>query len=184
MTRKRSNAAVIICLTFFTLLFSTGCGKDADLPEFSDETMFTLYQSQPWIYETPNLTLKSDGTLIVLSKMTEIGREQISEEKMEDVKKLFNPEKVYTMDVGREDERTDGTSSYIILYDKDGNEIKIGGYELEGGDGFKSYFTKLYNLLQDEYTLAFHNDMMQCSSEGKSYWETYVKDKYKVIYPE
>ena len=183
MLRKRS-IIVILAMTIVTSLFSEGCGKDKDIPEFSSDTMFTLYQSQPWIYETPNLTLKSDGTLIVLSKMTEIGREQISEEKMEDVKKLFNPEKVYTMDVGREDERTDGTSSYIILYDKDGNEIKIGGYELEGGDGFKSYFTKLYNLLQDEYTLAFHNDMMKCSSEGKSYWETYVKDKYKVIYPE
>lgn len=172
------KSAVILCLIFTTVLFCmTGCGKDKDMPEFSDEIMFTLYKSQPWIYETPNFTLKTDGTLIVLSKNTEIGREQISEEKMEAVRKIFTPEKVYKMDVGKENERTDGTSRYIRLYDKDGNEISIGGYELEGGDGFNSYFNDLYNLLEDDYTNEFTDEMLKCSSEGKSYWETYVREK-------
>ena len=81
------------------------------------------------------------------------------------------------MDVGKENERTDGTSRYIRLYDKDGNEISIGGYELEGGDGFNSYFNDLYTLLEDDYTNEFTDEMLKCSSEGKSYWETYVREK-------
>lgn len=73
--------------------------------------MFTLKVSESWIYESLGYTLKSDGTLIVLYRGNEIGREQLSEERMNEIRKLFSPSKVYNMNVGKEDENmTDGTT--------------------------------------------------------------------------
>ncbi len=73
--------------------------------------MFTLKVSEPWIYESLGYTLKSDGTLIVLYRGNEIGREQLSEERMNEIRKLFSPSKVYNMNVGKEDENmTEGTT--------------------------------------------------------------------------
>jgi hypothetical protein len=43
------------------------------------------------------------------------------------IRKVFSPEKVYTMDIGKEDDMTDGVQRYIILYDYEDNEIQIGG---------------------------------------------------------
>jgi hypothetical protein len=128
---------------------------------------------QPWIYESLHYTLKSDGTLIVLYYDTELGREKLSEERMSDIKEVFSPEKVYDMDVGIEDSRTDGTKRNIVLYDTDGNEIKVGGYELVGGDNFNHYFDTLYQMLEDDFTKQFSDKLDECAEEGVTY-----KDKY------
>ena len=151
----------------------TGC-KAKEVPQFSEDTMFTLKVSQPWIYESLGYTLKSDGTLIVLYRGNEIGREQLPEDRMKKIKKLFSPAKVYRMNVGKEDERTDGTSRYIFLYDQDENKIEIGGYELRGGDNFNSYFHKLYTLCEDDYTKQFSDLLRECASEGTTYQEKYL----------
>lgn len=176
---KIRRLLIIISISSLALMALTGCGKAInakaeDIPDFSDETMFTLRISEPWIYESLHYTLKSDGTLIVLYYDTELGREKISDEKLNAVKKLFSPEKVYTMNVGKEDDRTDGTSRYIILYDSEGNEIRIGGYELKGGDHFNSYFEKLYDLLEDDYTKQFSDKLDECAGEGTTYREKYL----------
>ena len=125
--------------------------------------MFSLRIYEPWFYESLHFTLESDGTLIVQYYDTELGREQLSDERMEEIRKVFSPEKVYSMDVGREDNRTDGTSRYIILYDHEGNEIEIGGYELIGGDNFNRYFNKLYSLLEDDYTKQWSDKIEECA---------------------
>ncbi|MBP5555353.1 MAG: hypothetical protein J6X94_10860 [Lachnospiraceae bacterium] len=148
-----------------------------DIPEFSDNTMFTLRVYEPWIYESLHYTLQNDGTLIVLYYSTELGRETLSEEKMEEIRKVFSPEKVYSMDIGREDDRTDGTSRYIILYDSDENEISIGGYELEGGDHFNRYFDKLYELVQDDYTKQWSDKVDECIRDGVTFGDRYLKEE-------
>ena len=144
--------------------------------QFSEDTMFSLRIYQPWIYESLHFTLKSDGTLIVLYYNDELGREQLSEERMNEIREVFSAEKVYNMDIGREDERTDGTRRYIILYDACGNEIEIGGYELRGGDGFNSYFEKLYRLLEDDYTKQFSDQIDECNQNGITFREKLDKD--------
>ncbi|MCR5251882.1 MAG: hypothetical protein K6E50_14880 [Lachnospiraceae bacterium] len=145
-----------------------------ETPQFSDETMFTLRISEPWFYESLHYTLKSDGTLIVLYYNDELGREQLSEERMEEIRKVFSPEKVYNMDIGKEDEMSDGVSRYIILYDKDGIEMDIGGYELRGGDNFNRYFQKLYDLMEDDYTEQFAEKLRECAAECVTYREKYM----------
>ena len=89
----------MVLLTFFT-----GCAKK-EIPEFSDDTMFTLRISQPWYFESLHYTLKSDGTLIVLYHDLELGQETLSNERMNKIKKVFSPEKVYNMNIGKENER-------------------------------------------------------------------------------
>ena len=164
----------VLVISLIASFGMTGC-KAKDTPQFSGETMFTLKVSEPWIYESLGYTLKSDGTLIVLYRGNEIGREQLSEERINEIRKLFSPSKVYNMNVGKEDENmTDGTSRYIILYDADGNEIMIGGYELRGGAGFNSYFAKLYVLCEDDYTKQFSDLLRECASEGTTYQEKYL----------
>ncbi len=148
-----------------------------DIPEFSDNTMFTLRVYEPWIYESLHYTLQNDGTLIVLYYSTELGRETLPEERMEEIRKVFSPEKVYSMDIGREDDRTDGTSRYIILYDSDENEITIGGYELEGGDHFNRYFDKLYELVQDDYTKQWSEKIDECIRDGVTFGERYLTEE-------
>lgn len=107
---------------------------------------------------------------------TELGREKLSDEKMEEIKKVFSPEKVYSMDIGKEDDMTDGTRRYIILYDHDENEIEIGGYELKGGDGFNRYFEKLYELVQDDYTKQFTDMMDECNRDNIQFKDRYLND--------
>ena len=163
----------MVLLTFFT-----GCTKK-EVPEFSDDTMFTLRISQPWYFESLHYTLKSDGTLIVLYYDLELGRETLSNERMNKIKKVFSPEKVYNMNIGKENERTEGDSKYIILYDSNGNEIKIGGYELEGGDHFSSYFDKLYRLCEDDYTKKFSDKLFECAGEQTTFYEKYLNSNYE-----
>ena len=179
-TKAQGRNLIVIRMIISVLLVSltasfcmTGCAAKY-LPQFSEETMFTLKVSEPWIYESLGYTLKSDGTLIVLYRGNELGREQLSEERMSKIRKLFSPAKVYRMNVGKEDERTDGTSRYIILYDADGEEISIGGYELRGGDGFNRYFDKLYALCEDDYTKQFSDLLRECAGEGTTYQEKYL----------
>ncbi len=159
---------------------STVVDEDSEndaVPEFSENTMFTLRIYEPWIYESLHYTLQNDGTLIVLYYSTELGRETLSDEKMEEIRKVFSPEKVYSMDVGSEDDRTDGTSRYIILYDSDENEITIGGYELEGGDHFNRYFDKLYELVQDDYTKQWSEKIDECIRDGVTFGERYLTEE-------
>jgi hypothetical protein len=174
--RSFKGIIMIISVLVISLIIPfgmTGC-KAKDMPEFSDETMFTLKVSEPWIYESLGYTLKSDGTLIVLYRGNELGREQLSDERMSEIRKFFSPGKVYSMNVGKEDDMTDGTSRYIILYDSNENEITIGGYELRGGDRFNSYFAKLYALCEDDYTKQFSDLLLECMSEGTTYQEKYL----------
>ncbi len=95
-------------------------------PVFSENTMFSLRIYEPWFYEYLHFTLESDGTLIVQYYDTELGRKQLSDERMEEIRKVFSPEKVNSMDVGRENDMTDGVSRYIILYDHNGNCYQAG----------------------------------------------------------
>ena len=174
--RNKGKTGIIVSVLAVSLIFLinlSGCARK-DLPKFSEETMFTLRTSEPWFYESLQYTLKTDGTLIVLYRGLELGREQLSGDRMSEISKLFTPEKVYTMNVGREDNRTDGTSRYIILYDSDGNEIEIGGYELRGGDRFNSYFEKLYALCEDDYTKQFSDLLDECARECTTYQEKYL----------
>ncbi|MBO4346380.1 MAG: hypothetical protein J5840_01930 [Lachnospiraceae bacterium] len=173
MKKLKTIISVLTCLLIIPVML-TACGKKEPLPEFSDETMFTLRIYQPWFYESLHYTLQSDGTLIVLYYDTELGRETLSDERMKKIKKVFSPEKVYKMNVGKEDERTDGTSRYIILYDSNGNEIKIGGYELKGGDRFNSYFYDLYALMEDDYTKQFSDILDECNRECTTYRDKYM----------
>lgn len=145
-----------------------------DQIEFSENTMFTLRVYEPWIYESLHYTLQNDGTLIVLYYSTELGREKLSEEKMKQIRKVFSPEKVYSMNIGKEDDRTDGTSRYIVLYDSDENQIEIGGYELKGGDHFNSYFDKLYELVQDDFTKQWSDKVDECIRDNTTYGERYL----------
>ena len=148
--------------------------ESSDTIQFSNDTMFTMRIYEPWFYESLHYTLKSDGTLIVLYYDTELGREQLSEDRMNAIKEVFSPEKVYDMDVGIEDCRTDGTSRYIILYDAEGNEIQVGGYELVGGDNFDHYFDTLYQMLEDDYTKQFSDKLDECAQECVTYKEKYL----------
>ena len=143
-------------------------------PVFSEDTMFSLRIYEPWFYESLHFTLENNGTLIVQYYDTELGREQLSDERMEEIRKVFSPEKVYSMDVGREDNMTDGIRRYIILYDHEGNEIEIGGYELEGGDHFNRYFDKLYALLEDDYTKQWSDKLDECMRDCVTYGERYL----------
>ena len=145
-----------------------------NLPEFSENTMFTLRVYQPWFYESLHYTLLNDGTLIVLYYDTELGREQLSDDRMEEIRSFFSPEMVYTMDVGKEADRTDGTQRYIILYDSDENEIKVGGYELEGGEDFNGYFHVLYQMLEDDYTKQWSDKLDECMQDYTTYGERYL----------
>ena len=145
-----------------------------DKVEFSENTLFTLRVYEPWIYESLHYTLQNDGTLIVLYYSTELGREKLSEEKMKQIRKVFSPEKVYSMNIGKEDDRTDGTSRYIVLYDSDENQIEIGGYELKGGDHFNSYFDKLYELVQDDFTKQWSDKVDECIRDNTTYGERYL----------
>ena len=153
-------------------LFSSIINRNT--PGFSEDTMFSLRIYEPWFYESLHYTLQTDGTLIVQYYDTELGREKLSDEKMEEIRKVFSPEKVYSMNVGREDDRTDGTRRYIILYDHDGNEIEIGGYELIGGDHFNSYFDKLYALLEDDYTKQWSDKLDECMRDYVTYGDRYL----------
>lgn len=173
MKKLKTIISIFTCLLIIPVML-TACGKKEELPEFSDETMFTLRIYQPWFYESLHYTLQSDGTLIVLYYDTELGRETLSDERMKKIKKIFSPEKVYKMNVGKEDERTDGTSRYIILYDSNGNEIEIGGYELKGGDRFNSYFYDLYALMEDDYTKQFSDILDECNRECTTYRDKYM----------
>ena len=174
--RRKMIPVITALLIVLTVLTSCGkLSKKANMPEFSGDTMFTLRIYEPWIYESLHYTLKTDGTLIVLYYNNELGREKISDEKMEKVKEMFSPEKVYCMNTGKEKDMTDGVSRYIILYDKDGNEIQIGGYELTGGDRFNSYFDKLYALLEDDYTKQFSDLLDEFNREGTTYKDKYMK---------
>lgn len=148
----------------------TGC---AVTPEFSDEIMFSLRIYEPWIYESLHYTLLSDGTLIVLYYDTELGREMLSDERMDEIRKTFSPEKVYKMDVGKEGDMTDGTRRYIILYDSDENEIEIGGYELTDRR-FNKLFYDLYVLCEDDYTKQFSDLLDECNREGITYRDKYL----------
>ena len=84
------------------------------------------------------------------------------------------PEEVYSMDIGKEADRTDGTQRYIILYDSDENEIKVGGYELEGGDNFDRYFHLLYQMLEDDYTKQWSDKLDECMRDNTTYGERYL----------
>ena len=102
MKKLKTIISIFTCLLIIPVML-TACGKKEELPEFSDETMFTLRIYQPWFYESLHYTLQSDGTLIVLYYDTELGRETLSDERMKKIKKIFSPEKVYKMNVGKED---------------------------------------------------------------------------------
>ena len=78
------------------------------------------------------------------------------------------------MNIGKEDDRTDGTSRYIVLYDSDENQIEIGGYELKGGDHFNSYFDKLYELVQDDFTKQWSDKVDECIRDDTTYGERYL----------
>ena len=145
-----------------------------DIPQFSENTMFTLRIYEPWIYESLHYTVQNDGTLIVLYYSTELGREKLSDEKMKEIRKVFSPEKVYTMDIGKEDDMTDGVQRYIILYDSEDNEIQIGGYELKGGDHFNRYFDRLYELVQDDYTKQWSDKLDECIRDNTTFAERYL----------
>ena len=145
-----------------------------DTPEFSRDTMFSLRIYEPWFYESLHYTLKNDGTLIVQYFNTELGREKLSDEKMEKIREIFSPEKVWSMDIGEEDDMTDGVRRYIVLYDSGENEIEIGGYELRGGDGFNSYFSHLYKLVQDDYTKQWSDLLDECARDQTTYGERYL----------
>ena len=93
---------------------------------------------------------------------------------MEEIRDFFSPEGVYSMDVGKEADRTDGTQRYIILYDSDENEIKVGGYELEGGENFNSYFYDLYQMLEDDYTKQWSDKLDECMQDSTTYGERYL----------
>ena len=182
-TKTQDRGILRIRLIISVLVFSMAaafcmCGCRAkEVPQFSEDTMFTLKVSQPWFYESLGYTLKTDGTLIVLYRGNEIGREQLSEERINKIKKLFSPAKVYRMNVGKEDERTDGTSRYIILYDSEEKALEIGGYELKGGDRFNSYFHDLYSLCEDDYTKQFSDLLDECAKECTTYQEKYLDKK-------
>ena len=148
--------------------------ESSDSIKFSEDTMFSLRVYEPWMYESLHFTLMSDGTLIVLYYDTELGREHLSDERMNAIREFFSPEKVYDMDIGIEDTRTDGISNYIILYDADGNEIEAGGYELVGGDDFNGYFNTLYRMLEDDYTKQFSDKLDECAREGVTYGDKYL----------
>ena len=163
----------ILVISFIAPLSLMGC-TFKDIPQFSDEIMFTLKRREPWIYESLEFTLMCDGTLLVQYRGKELGREQLSDERMKEINKVFNPKKVYTMNVGREDDMTDGTSRYIYLYDAEGNQIEIGGYELKGGDNFNRYFEKLYTLCEDDYTKQYSDLLLECMSEGVTYQDKYL----------
>ena len=166
--------ATVLVISLIAPLSLMGCSSK-DIPQFSDETMFTLKTREPWIYESLEFTLMCDGTLLVQYRGRELGREQLSEERMAEINKVFNPKKVYTMNVGKENENmTDGTARYIYLYDAEGNQIEIGGYELKGGDNFNRYFDKLYALCEDDYTKQFSDLLLECMSEGVTYQDKYL----------
>ena len=148
--------------------------ENSDSIKFSEDTMFSLRVYEPWMYESLHYTLMSDGTLIVLYYDTELGREHLSDERMNAIREIFSPEKVYDMDIGIEDTRTDGISNYIILYDAEGNEIEAGGYELVGGDDFNHYFNTLYQMLEDDYTKQFSDKLDECAQEGVTYRDKYL----------
>ena len=162
-----------VSILILAVLSMTGCGKKA--PEFSDEIMFSLRIYQPWIYESLHYTLLCDGTLIVQYYETELGRETISDERMDEIKKKFSAEKVYNMNVGKEADFTDGTRRYIVLYDSDGNEIEIGGYEVSSRK-FQSLFYDLYALCEDDYTKQFSDLLLECMREGVTYREKYMNN--------
>lgn len=163
-----------LAITLIAPLILIGC-TPKEMPRFSDEIMFTLKRREPWIYESLEFTLMFDGTLLVQYRGKELGREQLSDERMAEINKVFNQRKVYTMNVGKENEHmTDGVSRYIILYGHDGSEFQIGGYELKGGAGFNQYFEKLYSLCEDDYTKQYSDLLLECMSEGVTYQDKYL----------
>lgn len=169
----RMTISVLVILLMAPIIL-IGC-TPKEMPEFSDDTMFTLKRREPWIYESLEFTLKFDGTLLVQYRGQELGREQLPDERMAEINKVFNQRKVYTMDVGKENENmTDGVSRYIILYGSDGSEFQIGGYELKGGAGFNKYFEKLYALCEDDYTKQYSDLLLECMSEGVTYQDKYL----------
>ena len=95
---------------------------------------------------------------------------------MRDIRDYFSPEYVYNMNIGEEDDMTDGCSRYIVLYDDSENEILIGGYELVGGDRFNRYFDRLYAMLEDDYTKQFSDLLLECMAEGVTFDEKYLRN--------
>ena len=174
MKKFIKRMTLIISVLILSVSALSGCVGN-DIPEFSKQTMFTLRVYEPWIYESLHYTLLNDGTLIVLYYNTELGREQLSDERMAAIRKIFSQEKVYKMNVGKEDERTDGTSRYIVLYDSGENEIRIGGYELTGRK-FQNLFAKLYALCEDDYTRQFSDLLDECNRDGTTYQDRYMKN--------
>ncbi len=64
----------------------------------------------------------------------EIGRFELSEEDYEKIKELSEPEKITKLTI-KEKDACDGTSSYIMLYGENDEEIyRIGGYMPDGED--------------------------------------------------
>ena len=165
---------VTICMLILGLVSITGCTKTPK-QEFSDEIMFSLRIYEPWIYESLHYTLLSDGTLIVKYYDTELGRETISSDRMDKINKIFSPEKVYNMNVGKEGDFTDGVSTYIVLYDKNGDEIEVGGYEVSSRK-FNKLFNDLYALCEDDYTKQFSDLLDECNREGTTYRDKYLKN--------
>lgn len=143
-------------------------------PKFSDEKLFSLKIYEPWIYESLHYTVLSDGTLIVQYYDTELGREQLSEEKMNEINKTFNATKVYNMFPGVEGNMTDGVTKYIILYDENNNEIKVGGYMISGSK-IPYLFDTLYDMLEDDYTRMWDARLQECVQNGSNFNEEIVK---------
>lgn len=142
-------------------------------PKFSEEKLFSLKIYEPWIYESLHYTLLCDGTLIVQYFDEEIGREQLPEEKMEEIKKEFDARRVYNMFQGVEGDMTDGVSKYIVLYDENNNEIKLGGYMISWSE-LPYLFDTLYYMLEDDYTKMWDDRLQDCVKNGKNFREEFL----------
>ena len=174
MKKNVKKILATVSILILAVLSITGCGKKT--PKFSDEIMFSLREYEPWFYESLHYTLLSDGTLIVQYFDTELGRETLSSDRMDKIKKKFSAENVYNMNVGKEGDFTDGTTRYIVLYDENGNEIKVGGYEVSSSK-FQSLFYDLYALCEDDYTKQFSDLLDECMREGVTYYDKYMRNE-------
>jgi len=177
MKKKRK---IFVAVAVFLLLVVGGIllRKIVMTPKFSDEKLFSLRIYEPWDYESLHYTVLCDGTLIVEAKGLELGREQLSEEKMQEIHKMFNPAKVYNMFPGVEGTMTDGISKYIILYDRNNKEIKVGGYMLVGSQ-IPELFGSLYGLLSDDYTQMWDDRLQDCIKNNKNFREELKKNNWQ-----
>lgn len=147
--------------------------KKKNTPKFSEDKLFSLRIYEPWIYESLHYTVLTDGTLIVEYYGNELDREQLPKERMDEIHKLFDASKVYNMDVGKEDDMTDGVTTYIVLYDENDNEIQIGGYEMTGKK-YNDLWWDLYELCEDDFTKVWSDRLDECFDSSPSFRELYI----------